>query len=131
MTTACVSVIKTKQLKRKLNNQKEREPVRNVDDWRSKAACKDMPKNMFFPENCHAEKGYAVPRKICGTCPVKEQCLATAMKHESGERCRYGMFGGLTPKERYLLDTSLDRQPRRVVAPITTPIKELPHWLGK
>ena len=53
------------------------------------------------------------------------------MKHESGERCRYGMFGGLTPKERYLLDTSLDQQPRKVATPTTTPIKELPHWLGK
>jgi hypothetical protein len=25
------------------------------------------------------------------------------MREESGQRCRYGMFGGKTPKERYAL----------------------------
>jgi hypothetical protein len=56
--------------------------------------------------------------------------LAMALKHESGERCRYGMFGGHTPKERYLMDTSNDQQTRQPATPITTPPKELPHWLS-
>lgn len=99
-------------------------------EWREDAACKDIPKGVFFPEHI-TETAFNKALKICATCPVTKQCLDYAMKHESGERCRYGVYGGRTPKERYLMDKDMDPQPRPVVAPITTPIRELPRWLRK
>jgi WhiB family redox-sensing transcriptional regulator len=131
MTTAYASAIKTKQAKQKLNNQREKGTMpKNDNDWRSQAACKNLPKNIFFPEQ-PSDNAYKQAQKICGSCPVQQDCLAMALKHESGERCRYGMFGGHTPKERYLMDKTGEQIPRRPATPITTPPKELPHWLGK
>lgn len=34
-------------------------------------------------------------RSICARCPVQPQCLEWALNHEN-----FGMWGGLTPKER-------------------------------
>ena len=101
--------------------------------WRSEAACKDLPKELFFPDNCGPnESQFQKAIKVCKTCPVQEPCLADAMKHERGERCRYGVFGGLTPKQRYLLDKTGERVVQPVAPPITTRKWEnLPAWLRK
>jgi hypothetical protein len=42
-------------------------------------------------------------KKICiDECPVTEECLESALREESGlmKRDRYGIRGGLTPRER-------------------------------
>jgi hypothetical protein len=120
MTIAPASATKTKQPKQK-QNKRIRGNV-GKKEWREDAACINLPKKIFFPEPCATEGSYTQAKKICDSCPVTKQCLDLAMRSERGERCRHGMFGGKTPKERYVMDKTLD-------APITTPIKELPRWL--
>ncbi len=68
---------------------------RTEDDpsWRSRAACKDVATEVFFPD---VGEDYAVAAPVCGSCGVRERCLAFAF--ESKEE--YGMWGGMTPKDR-------------------------------
>lgn len=66
--------------------------------WRARAACRDTDPDVFFPPG-----GRAVGRAllICAGCPVREPCLDLALEAESEiPRLRYGVFGGLTPRER-------------------------------
>lgn len=60
------------------------------------ARCRATPHAdvVFFPDRHHAD--YSIARKICGECPVKQECLAFAIYH----REHYGMWGGLTPMQR-------------------------------
>lgn len=44
-------------------------------------------------------------RRICESCPVRTACLAAALLY--GEE--YGVWGGLDPDERLLLDSRLQR----------------------
>lgn len=39
---------------------------------------------------------YDQARKVCEVCPIKKECLATALANKE----RYGMWGGSTPIER-------------------------------
>lgn len=42
---------------------------------------------------------YKMARNLCNRCPVRAQCLEYALSNEE----EFGMFGGLTPKERHKL----------------------------
>lgn len=61
------------------------------------AACSGMDVELFFPV---APKGrtehYIEQRRICGGCPAIASCLAHSMQWE-----RDGIWGGLTPEERW------------------------------
>jgi WhiB family redox-sensing transcriptional regulator len=61
--------------------------------WRGDAACMDLPVDMFFPP-VEAEAHDAVA--ICQGCRVRQACLDYAVDHSE----RFGIWGGLTPKER-------------------------------
>lgn len=61
--------------------------------WHSEAACRGVDAELFFPGS-DEEAGPA--KAVCATCPVRETCLAFALKR--GER--YGVWGGLTERER-------------------------------
>jgi WhiB family redox-sensing transcriptional regulator len=65
-------------------------------NWRLQANCSGMSTLIFFPAHGEYEKA----RKICNECEVRIQCLQDAMSHETD---LHGMFGGLTPPERYAL----------------------------
>jgi WhiB family redox-sensing transcriptional regulator len=71
-----------------------------VEHWADSAACKDAPLRWFFPEKgTSGDWAYVVARSLCGSCPVRAECLAAVMaKERSWER--FGMWGGKTPKER-------------------------------
>lgn len=78
-------------------------PVKD-EDWIDEAACRGMaPADadaVFYP----AMGGdYDRARVICQRCPVVEPCLERAMTAEAsrGTKSRFGMFGGLSPTERY------------------------------
>jgi WhiB family redox-sensing transcriptional regulator len=68
-------------------------------NWRTKAACKGMNPDIFYPEH---EDGrmprsyYDDARRICRSCEVSEKCLAEALDNNIVD----GMWGGLTPKQR-------------------------------
>lgn len=61
--------------------------------WQKRAYCLYEDPEIFFPERGHNAK---IAREICRHCPVKTECLEYADR----SKCDYGMFGGLTPKER-------------------------------
>jgi WhiB family redox-sensing transcriptional regulator len=63
------------------------------DSWRQAAACEGSPSNVFYPEN---EFEMAAAKAICARCPVRNVCLETALRNNE----RYGVWGGLTPRER-------------------------------
>ncbi|MFJ9693434.1 WhiB family transcriptional regulator [Kitasatospora sp. NPDC101183] len=70
------------------------------------AACTrpDVDPDWFFPDD-EDEVGERRAKRICAGCPVREMCLALAIKRGEG----HGIFGGLDATER----RALTRQQRR------------------
>ena len=70
-------------------------------DWRSAAACQSCDPELFFPVSSSgpAVEQIARAKEICERCPVRRQCLAFALR----TRQIYGLWGGLTEQERYLV----------------------------
>ena len=70
--------------------------------WRDDAACRDSGAEGFFPDSSDPLE-YDAPRAVCRACPVREKCLTDQLAWEGGiaSGARHGMFGGLTPAERY------------------------------
>ena len=63
------------------------------DMWQDRAACFGIDPDVFFPIS-EEEAGPALA--YCGSCRIREECLAWALKN--GER--YGVWGGLTEQQR-------------------------------
>ena len=61
--------------------------------WRAYAACREHPEVDFFPGQGEATRE---AKAICAGCPVREPCLAAAMRN--GEK--HGIWGGLSERER-------------------------------
>ena len=61
------------------------------------APCRYDPE-LWFQED---KKSVALTKKLCGTCVHRESCLTDCLDYEelSGS-VKYGIFGGLTPRER-------------------------------
>lgn len=81
----------------------------DTGDWRARAACRSHQDLFFGPEK---EPTPAKRRReadavdICqGQCPVRAQCLADALQAEGdgSVQHRFGVFGGMTPPQRYAL----------------------------
>lgn len=64
--------------------------------WKKSAACRDLPTEVFYASPSKEASALA----ICGYCPVKPECLEYALEFEGSDRDRYGIFGGMTPKDR-------------------------------
>lgn len=78
--------------------------------WRDRAACLGKSGDIFFPtERKFTSKTWAAARALCANCPVREQCLATALAVDVTED-RWGMFGGMTPSERRYHRRKLSRE---------------------
>ena len=65
------------------------------------AACVETHPDIFFPEKGQVAYVRAA-REICGGCPVRELCLGYALVND----VRFGVWGGLTPVERWRLRRS-------------------------
>ncbi len=71
--------------------------------WQLAAACRDVDTSLFF--HPFGERGQAhddreaEAKRICGGCPVRDQCLSHALE----VREPYGVWGGLSESERALL----------------------------
>lgn len=69
-------------------------------DWQERGACREHDNVLFFGEEGESElekqarEGRA--KTVCRECPVIDPCLEFAM--ESNQK--YGIWGGLTDKER-------------------------------
>jgi WhiB family redox-sensing transcriptional regulator len=84
-------------------------------DWRTRAACRGMETDMFFPER---GDGAAVDaaKTVCGTCPVAADCLDEAINLPDGWG-EIGIWGGTSGRQRRILvrtDPEL-RKERQVV----------------
>lgn len=73
--------------------------------WLDQAACKGADPKIFFPGVTRGGVDpYADARKVCASCPVKQDCLARELAIAGGSRdMQYGMFGGTSPRERHRL----------------------------
>jgi WhiB family redox-sensing transcriptional regulator len=81
-----------------------------TDDWRTQAACRGEGINTFYSP---AAGSIADAKKVCRGCPVRQQCLDDALRRGD----RYGVWGGLTPRER----ARLRRRTRRAGQAKTAP----------
>jgi WhiB family redox-sensing transcriptional regulator len=73
-------------------------PLAEEKPWATFAACAEAEGMTFFPQT-KAEARAALA--ICNVCPVREDCLEHAL--ETNER--FGVWGGMTEKERRLMLT--------------------------
>ena len=69
--------------------------------WVDQASCADADSDLFFPGRLEGFR-YDAARAICADCPVRTKCLEAAMAVEGNEGAfsRFGMYGGLTPRDR-------------------------------
>lgn len=67
--------------------------------WQEQGECRKQDPEMFFlPENSRMgdkEQRILMAKKVCGTCPVIEECRKFAIE----TRQRYGVWGGLSEEE--------------------------------
>jgi WhiB family redox-sensing transcriptional regulator len=65
--------------------------------------CMNDP-DVWFPDD-DKRSSRALPKRICGGCPLRDACLEAVMTMEGGRRAssRYGVWGGLDERERETL----------------------------
>lgn len=86
------------------------EPFRTIDNWRARAACRDLDTELFFPAG---ETGDALEqtdraKAICRSCPVQDECLDYAVAANE----QAGIWGGATETERRSIRRRRARQRR-------------------
>ena len=64
-----------------------------VDIWQAEALCAQTDPEAFFPEKGGSTRD---AKRVCGVCPVREECLKYAMDNDE----RFGIWGGLSERER-------------------------------
>ena len=69
-------------------------PLADDPGWRQQAVCASVSPDLWFPD----KGGSQTPAKtVCGTCPVRAQCLAVA------DSSLDGVWGGTSVKDRQAL----------------------------
>ncbi len=75
--------------------------------WAERAACRDVPTDLFFPDGYQARRFQAQiqeAKAVCADCPVRAECLTDVLAL-SVDRDSNGVYAGLTPDERRDLRT--------------------------
>lgn len=67
-----------------------------TDDWHKGALCAQTDPELFFPEK---GAGLNVALAICHRCPVRLDCLETALRDNE----MHGVWGGMSEHQRRLL----------------------------
>ena len=62
-------------------------------EWTEHARCQGLDPEQFFRRGVAQSRGAI---KVCGRCPVKEDCLRYAVEHDVD----FGVWGGLTERQR-------------------------------
>jgi len=81
-------------------------PARFAARWRQQAACRGTDLDLFYPER---GKSAGPARQVCAACPVRQPCLEYALSN----RIMYGIWGGLTERERRPLQSDWVQSARR------------------
>jgi len=70
----------------------------NSEEWRELGSCRKLDTSMFFPigQTGEAEVRIARAKKVCATCPVRQECLEFAITTNQ----EYGVWGGHSEEER-------------------------------
>ena len=68
--------------------------------------CKGYPVETFFPKDVPQAKA---AKAICDGCPVKAECLQSALTDSSGEYSTFGVWGGTTAEERRYMIVTMER----------------------
>ena len=73
----------------------------NQEEWRELGSCRKLATSMFFPigQTGEAEVKIARAKKVCVTCPVRQQCLEFAITTNQ----EYGVWGGHSEEERRVI----------------------------
>lgn len=82
-----------------------------LPDWMADARCalSGLDPETWFPERQPTVK--AIAKRICQTCPVRQECLDFADQEGYDD----GIWGGLDRDERRKLNNSKGRRPHRPV----------------
>lgn len=86
-----------------------------VPKFTGPALCAEVDSELFFPEKGGSTKD---AKKLCGLCDVRQQCLDFAVDNDE----RFGVWGGLSERERRRLRQPAPEQPR-----IGRPAKPIDH----
>ena len=73
--------------------------LRHALSWQEQALCAQGDASLWFPPRSGAREAAAAGEGGC-RCPVVDECLSYAMEYEGRDRFRYGIWGGLTARER-------------------------------
>lgn len=71
--------------------------------WWDAAPCKSMDNEIFFPEvkkGQSSKQVYEQALAVCEACMYRQKCLDFAIEAEMNDIRRYGVYGGLTPRQR-------------------------------
>jgi WhiB family redox-sensing transcriptional regulator len=73
----------------------------NSEEWRELGSCRQLDTALFFPigQTGEAEVKIARAKKVCVTCPVRQQCLEFAITTNQ----EYGVWGGHSEEERRVI----------------------------
>ena len=77
--------------------------------WQADGACRGADPELFFPPT---DEEAAIAKSFCATCPVRVACLAFSIERNE----RFGVWGGLTEKERARLTPAAREQILRQAA---------------
>jgi len=77
----------------KVNSATNQAPPETTQPWMAHGLCRDHAPGMFFPSD---GVGVDKARRICGECPVKEECREYALTY----RIEHGVWGGTSERER-------------------------------
>ena len=100
-----------------------------ADNWWQNARCRPIAHKrpeIFYPlgleKGANDTAGIQIAKQFCAPCPVREACLAEALR--LGER--WGVWGGLTPAERAILRRPGSAMPPPVALPTPEPREPAP-----
>lgn len=73
--------------------------------WWEYAACRGMDLSLFIiePGERYSRARIAEAKAVCAICVVRPSCLADSLKYNTTQLECYGIWGGLTWKERQQL----------------------------
>ena len=71
--------------------------------WQERAVCAQTDPEAFYPEKGGSTRE---AKKVCLTCDVRDECLQYALDHDE----RFGIWGGLSERERRKLKPSVPRK---------------------
>lgn len=75
-----------------------------VPEWVADALCSQTDPESFFPEKGGSTRE---AKRVCRTCTVAAECLDWALDNDE----RFGIWGGLSERERRALKRALNAQP--------------------